>query len=73
MRVLRANTEIVYGTFEEAFEQFARRYDVTDDRQRGILTTYLEDRLLKKDGKLVLPRSDTSMRFSWKVEDCDEK
>jgi hypothetical protein len=70
VRVLRLNTEIVYETFEEVFEQFASRYDVINDRQRGILTAYLERRLFKKDGKLLLPRSDASMRFSWKLEDC---
>jgi hypothetical protein len=68
VRVLRSNTEMVYQTFEEAFEQFARRYDVVNDAQCGILTQYLERRLAKKDGKLVMPRSDVSMRFSWKVK-----
>jgi hypothetical protein len=70
VKVIRSNTEIVYQSFEEAFEQFARRYDAADDRQRGILSAYLERRLLKKDGKIFLPRIDTGMRFSWKLEDC---
>jgi ubiquinone/menaquinone biosynthesis C-methylase UbiE len=70
VRVLRSNSEIVYQTFEEAFDRFASRYEVVNDRQRGILKTYLERRLLKKSGKLLLPRSDTAMRFSWEVADC---
>jgi hypothetical protein len=70
VKVIRSNTEIVYQSFEEALEQFARRYDAADNRQRGILSAYLERRLLKKDGKIFLPRIDTGMRFSWKLEDC---
>ena len=63
VRALRSNTEMVYQTFGEAFEQFARRYDVVNDVQRGILTQYLERQLVKKDGCLVMPRNDASMRF----------
>jgi hypothetical protein len=70
IRVLRLDTEIVYETFEEVFSQFASRYDVINDRQREILIEYLESRLFKKDGKLLLPRREASMRFSWKLEDC---
>lgn len=71
VRVLRSNTETVYETFDEVFEQFVRRYDVINERQREILANYLERRLTKRDGKLIMPRNDVGMRFSWNMEDCN--
>lgn len=69
IRVIRSRTEIVYDSFADALEQFARRYDAGDEAKKALLADYLNEKLISRDGKTILPRSDAGMRISWNTEE----
>lgn len=69
VRVLRSRTEQVFETFDEALDQYARRYAADTEARRGLLAAYLKDKLRSSGSKWLLPRSDAGMRISWKMED----
>lgn len=71
IKVLRSRTEILYDSFEDALEDFARRYDACDAEKKAVLSDYLGKKLVARGTKKALVCCDTSMRISWKLEDSD--
>jgi len=73
VHVLRSRTGQVFETFDEALDQYSRRYAVDTEPQRRILVDYLKDKITLSGSKWLLPRTDAGMRISWKIEDLNDR
>jgi SAM-dependent methyltransferase len=65
--VLRHNRRVVYESFDDIFEHYARRYDVVLREQRKILGAYIRSKFLVYDGdSMIRFTNSVSMRITWK-------
>ena len=66
VKVERTKIRLVYSTFEEVLESYARRYDAVTEAQLKMLANYLHTKYISYEGKSVIRFSDkVSMRLSW--------
>ena len=66
VKIERTKIRLVYSTFEEVLESYARRYDAVTEAQLKMLANYLHTKYISYEGKSVIRFSDkVSMRLSW--------
>lgn len=69
IKVIRNNAPQVYKSFDEVFESYVHRYNVTNDEQRALLSHYLRSKFIPCQGKSVIRfTSRVSMRISWQTQ-----
>jgi hypothetical protein len=67
--VSRQNRNIIYESFDDAFEYYARRYNAVSPEQRKILIGYLRRKFLSYGKKnMIRFTCNISMRIAWQTQ-----
>ncbi|MDR2521594.1 MAG: methyltransferase domain-containing protein [Spirochaetaceae bacterium] len=68
VEIERTNVRLVYKSFDEVLEDYARRYGAETDEQRRLLAGYLHTRFIPfEKGSVIRFTHRVSMRFSWQT------
>ncbi|MDR2501592.1 MAG: class I SAM-dependent methyltransferase [Treponema sp.] len=68
VKIERKNVRLVYKTFNEIFEIYARRYSAETNDQQEMLASYLRAKFIPFEGKSVIRFTHRiSMRLSWQT------
>jgi SAM-dependent methyltransferase len=65
--VSRHNWRVIYESFDDILEHYARRYDAASGEQREILADYLRDKFFVYEKSLMRFTHNVSMRFRWQT------
>jgi SAM-dependent methyltransferase len=69
VKIERKNVRLVYKTFDEIFEIYARRYHAETNEQQKMLACYLRAKFIPFEGKSVIRFTHrVSMRLSWQTQ-----
>ncbi|WP_020611835.1 class I SAM-dependent methyltransferase [Sediminispirochaeta bajacaliforniensis] len=72
IRVTRSHGTMVFGSLEEALEQYSARFHAHSREKRAILIDFLKRRTIPDGKRLVMSRNHVGMRISWNMEDYHE-
>lgn len=69
VKIERKNVRVIYKTFEEVFEIYARRYNAETHDQQKALAAYLRTKFIPYEGKSVIRFTHrVSMCISWQTQ-----
>jgi SAM-dependent methyltransferase len=68
VKIERTNVRLIYHSFDEVLENYARRYKVETNDQQKMLENYLHTKFISYEGKSVIRFTHrVSMRLSWQT------
>jgi 16S rRNA G527 N7-methylase RsmG len=69
VKVIRNSARLIYQSFDEVLENYARRYHITTSDQRTLLANYLRTKFIPYQGKSVIRfTTRVSMSISWRTQ-----